>query len=112
MFYLLRDAVSRSLPLPNRACAADSCAITMGAVTIACLISSGLLTDPHPLTHPLPNSSYDGSVALSRVGAEPTWSTIVAEHYDKVIQSRWHPTAACFASSSADHTVRLWSLEC
>ena len=53
--------------------------------------------------------SYDGSVCLGEatgVGWEE-----VARHGDKVIQARWHPHRAVFASTSTDKTVCFWTIQ-
>ena len=61
------------------------------------------------------SGSFDGTVAWTPFqgsnSANPNElgsSTIVARHSKKVIQVRWHPTMPLFASTSTDHSVRLW----
>lgn len=40
----------------------------------------------------------------------PLPSVVVAQHSDKVISGRWHPTDFSFLSTSADKTSKLWAL--
>ena len=56
--------------------------------------------------------SYDCTVSIMHLAGNleanvPKHYT-VAEHTDKVIQCRWHPTENIFLSSSADRTCVLW----
>ncbi|XP_038046885.1 WD repeat-containing protein 47-like isoform X2 [Patiria miniata] len=60
----------------------------------------------------LMSGSYDGTVLISDLQGDltkPLPSSVAAEHNDKVIQCRWHPTDFTFLSSSADRTVSLWA---
>ncbi|XP_076342285.1 WD repeat-containing protein 47-like isoform X3 [Tachypleus tridentatus] len=53
-----------------------------------------------------PSASGAGSGDLS----QPIPNVTVAEHEDKVIQARWHPTDFSFLTTSADKSVILWGL--
>ncbi|XP_062515027.1 WD repeat-containing protein 47-like [Corticium candelabrum] len=67
-----------------------------------------------PHTYDVLSASYDSTLSLTN--ASPLLSDsrtnlvpyCVAQHSDKVIQCRWHPNGIGFASTSADHTVKLW----
>ena len=67
-----------------------------------------------PHTHDLLSSSYDSTISLTNVSSIFNDQQIkllphcIAQHNDKVIQCRWHPDGIGFASTSADHTVKLW----
>lgn len=58
-------------------------------------------------------SSYDGTMSLMHLkkNLDKTLPKhyVVAQHEDKVIQCRWHPTENMFLSSSADRTAVLWT---
>lgn len=40
----------------------------------------------------------------------PLPSVVVAQHNDKIISGRWHPSEFSFLSTSADKTATLWAL--
>ncbi|XP_076342277.1 WD repeat-containing protein 47-like isoform X2 [Tachypleus tridentatus] len=57
--------------------------------------------------------SFDHKVVLSDLQgdlSQPIPNVTVAEHEDKVIQARWHPTDFSFLTTSADKSVILWGL--
>jgi len=57
--------------------------------------------------------SYDNSIRLTDLQgdlAHELSSVVVAEHKDKAITIRWHPTEFSFISTSADKTATLWAL--
>lgn len=59
------------------------------------------------------SGGYDNKIVLTNLQGDLTQSlksVVVAEHDDKVIQCRWHPTDFVFLSTSADKTAQLWSL--
>lgn len=67
-----------------------------------------------PRSHELLSASYDSTISLTNVSSLFTDCQTklvphcIAQHNDKVIQCRWHPDGIGFASTSADHTVKLW----
>ncbi|XP_051549661.1 WD repeat-containing protein 47-like isoform X1 [Myxocyprinus asiaticus] len=67
-----------------------------------------------PGAHYLLTGSYDNKVMITDLQGDLTKTlpvTVVAEHGDKVIQSRWHTRDLSFLSSSADKTVTLWAYQ-
>lgn len=66
-----------------------------------------------PGAHHLLTGSYDNKIIVSDLQGDltkPLPQTVAAEHWDKVIQCRWHPHDRTFLSSSADRTAVLWAL--
>uniref|UniRef100_UPI0037E7E875 WD repeat-containing protein 47-like n=1 Tax=Semicossyphus pulcher TaxID=241346 RepID=UPI0037E7E875 len=65
-----------------------------------------------PGAHHLLTGSYDNKIIISDLQGDLTKAlpqTVAGEHWDKVIQCRWHPHDRTFLSSSADRTVVLWA---
>ncbi|CAL1592559.1 unnamed protein product [Knipowitschia caucasica] len=65
-----------------------------------------------PGAHHLLTASYDNSIIISDLQGDltkPLPQVVVGEHWDKVIQCRWHPHHRSFLSSSADRTAVLWA---
>ncbi|XP_037530492.1 WD repeat-containing protein 47 [Nematolebias whitei] len=65
-----------------------------------------------PGAHHLLTGSYDNKIIVSDLQGDltkPLPQTLAGEHWDKVIQCRWHPHDQTFLSSSADRTVVLWA---
>uniref|UniRef100_A0A1A7Y0Q9 WD repeat domain 47 n=1 Tax=Iconisemion striatum TaxID=60296 RepID=A0A1A7Y0Q9_9TELE len=65
-----------------------------------------------PGAHHLLTGSYDNKIIVSDLQGDltkPLPQTLAGEHWDKVIQCRWHPQDHTFLSSSADRTVVLWA---
>ncbi|XP_022235196.1 WD repeat-containing protein 47-like isoform X2 [Limulus polyphemus] len=66
-----------------------------------------------PKAHYLLTGSYDHKVILSDLQgdlSQPIPGIVVAEHKDKIIQARWHPTDFSILTTSADKSVTLWGL--
>lgn len=55
-----------------------------------------------------PKVNVSGLLSGDLTAALP--SVVVAQHQDKVISGRWHPTDFSFLSTSADKTTTLWAL--
>jgi WD40 repeat protein len=58
-------------------------------------------------------ASYDGRVIVTDLHGDltkPLNYSAVAQHGDKIIQARWHPTEMSFITTSADRTAIVWSL--
>ncbi|XP_037829952.1 WD repeat-containing protein 47 isoform X2 [Kryptolebias marmoratus] len=65
-----------------------------------------------PGAHHLLTGSYDNKIIVSDLQGDltkPLPQTLAGEHWDKVIQCRWHPHDQTFLSSSADRTIVLWA---
>ncbi|BET02766.1 WD domain, G-beta repeat [Nesidiocoris tenuis] len=58
-------------------------------------------------------AGYDNKLVLTDLQGDlttPLPSVVVAQHADKVISGRWHPSEFSFLSTSADKTATLWAL--
>ncbi|CAG9770973.1 unnamed protein product [Ceutorhynchus assimilis] len=59
------------------------------------------------------SGGYDNKLVLTDLQGDltlPLPSVVVAQHSDKVISGRWHPSEFSFLSTSADKTATLWAL--
>ncbi|XP_068892844.1 WD repeat-containing protein 47 isoform X5 [Tenebrio molitor] len=66
-----------------------------------------------PSAYYLLSAGYDNKLVLTDLQGDltlPLPSVVVAQHQDKVISGRWHPTEFSFLSTSADKTATLWAL--
>ncbi|KAL3284875.1 hypothetical protein HHI36_019012 [Cryptolaemus montrouzieri] len=66
-----------------------------------------------PSAYYLLTGGYDNKLVLTDLQGDltlPLPSVVVAQHQDKVISSRWHPSEFSFLSTSADKTATLWAL--
>ncbi|CRK96257.1 CLUMA_CG009683, isoform A [Clunio marinus] len=66
-----------------------------------------------PSAYYLLSASYDNKLVLTDLQGDltmPLPSVVVAQHSDKVISGRWHPSDFSFLSTSADKTAKLWAL--
>uniref|UniRef100_UPI003AAAD719 WD repeat-containing protein 47-like n=1 Tax=Centroberyx gerrardi TaxID=166262 RepID=UPI003AAAD719 len=65
-----------------------------------------------PGAHYLLTGSYDNKIIITDLQGDltkPLPQSVAGEHWDKVIQCRWHTHDLSFLSSSADRTVTLWA---
>ncbi|XP_060535838.1 WD repeat-containing protein 47 isoform X4 [Cylas formicarius] len=66
-----------------------------------------------PSAYYLLSGGYDNKLVLTDLQGDltlPLPSVVVAQHSDKVISGRWHPSEFSFLSTSADKTATLWAL--
>ncbi|CAH1155394.1 unnamed protein product [Phaedon cochleariae] len=66
-----------------------------------------------PSAYYLLSAGYDNKLVLTDLQGDltlPLPSVVVAQHDDKAISARWHPSEFSFVSTSADKTATLWAL--
>ncbi|XP_023023153.2 WD repeat-containing protein 47 isoform X2 [Leptinotarsa decemlineata] len=66
-----------------------------------------------PSAYYLLSAGYDNKLVLTDLQGDltlPLPSVVVAQHQDKCISGRWHPSEFSFLSTSADKTATLWAL--
>ncbi|KAF7273228.1 hypothetical protein GWI33_014055 [Rhynchophorus ferrugineus] len=66
-----------------------------------------------PSAYYLLSGGYDNKLVLTDLQGDltlPLPSVVVAQHNDKIISGRWHPSEFSFLSTSADKTATLWAL--
>ncbi|XP_049818343.1 WD repeat-containing protein 47 isoform X3 [Aethina tumida] len=66
-----------------------------------------------PSAYYLLSAGYDNKLVLTDLQGDltlPLPSVVVAQHTDKAISGRWHPSEFSFLSTSADKTATLWAL--
>ncbi|CAH0545912.1 unnamed protein product [Brassicogethes aeneus] len=66
-----------------------------------------------PSAYYLLSAGYDNKLVLTDLQGDltlPLPSVVVAQHADKAISGRWHPSEFSFLSTSADKTATLWAL--
>ncbi|CAL4093907.1 unnamed protein product, partial [Meganyctiphanes norvegica] len=66
-----------------------------------------------PSAYYLLTAGYDNKLVLTDLQGDltlPLPSVVVAEHTDKCISGRWHPSDFSFISTSADKMCTLWAL--
>ncbi|XP_065340398.1 WD repeat-containing protein 47 isoform X7 [Cloeon dipterum] len=66
-----------------------------------------------PSAYYLLTGGYDNKLVLTDLQGDlttPLPSVVVAQHQDKVISGRWHPSEFSFISTGADKMATLWAL--